>query len=241
MDFGFLLLGFALLLLVGFIVARPLLEPHHAPEKGIAPADRLAAQRDSLLAALRDLDFDHATGKISDDDYAPQRAQLVAQGVAVLKQLDTLRPAATPEPALSAEDALERAIAARRRPASDGRGSSSEELVQPAPRAAHSADDRIEAAIAARRTATAGRDVEASIESQIKARRKPASAPRDAVAPGKVTCPNCGTLAQLGDRFCPKCGHTLALACPECGRPVQPDDRFCAACGANLQPAQTPG
>ena len=240
MDFGSLLLSFALLLLVGFVVARPLLEPHRATEKGISPAGRLAAQRDSLLTALRDLDFDHATGKIGDDDYSPQRAQLVAQGVAVLKQLDALRPA-TPEPALSAEDALERTIAARRRPASDGRRSSSEERAQPAPRAAHSADDLLEAAVAARRTATAGRDVEASIESQVKARRKPASVPQPAAASGKVTCPNCGAPAQPGDRFCPKCGHTLALACPECGRPVQPTDRFCAACGANLQPAETPG
>jgi double zinc ribbon protein len=233
MDFGSLLLSLALLLLVAFLVARPLLEQRGTPEKESGPADQLLAQRDSLLVALRDLDFDHATGKISDDDYTPQRAQLVAEGVAVLKQLDALRPA-TLEPAQSAEDALERAIAARRR-------SLAEEGARPAPRTAQSADDLLEAAVAGQRTATAGRDVEASIESQVKARRKPASAPQPAAASGKVTCPNCGTPAQPGDRFCPKCGHTLALACPECGRPVQPTDRFCAACGANLQPAQTPG
>jgi double zinc ribbon protein len=220
MDFGSLLLGFALLLLVGFVVARPLLEPHPAPEKGISPADRLAAQRDSLLTALRDLDFDHATGKIGDDDYAPQRAQLVAQGVVVLKQLDALRPA-MPQPAPNAADAVERAVAARRRPASDERRSLAEEGARPAPRTAQSADDRIEADVAAR--------------------RKPASAPRPAPALGGTTCANCGTRARPDDRFCPTCGAALAGACPVCGRPVQPGDRFCAACGANLQPAQTPG
>jgi len=211
MDLGSLLLGLALLLLVAFIVARPILERRDMPDQEISRADQLVAERESLLAALRDLDFDHATGKISDEDYTPQRAQLVAQGVAILKQLDALGPA-LPEHAASAEDEIERAVAARRR-------SSLEHRATPAARAVQSADDLIEAAVAAR--------------------RKPA--PAQHPAPDGVTCSNCGALAKPGDRFCPTCGRVLAGVCPTCARPVQPGDRFCAACGAKLQPAKAAG
>ena len=211
MDLGSLLLGLALLLLVAFIVARPILERRDMPDQEISRADQLVAERESLLAALRDLDFDHATGKISDEDYTPQRAQLVAQGVAILKQLDALGPA-LPEHAVSAEDEIERAVAARRR-------SSLERRATPAARAVQSADDLIEAAVAAR--------------------RKPA--PAQHPAPDGVTCSNCGALAKPGDRFCPKCGRVLARVCPTCAHPVQPGDRFCAACGAKLQPAEAAG
>jgi len=211
MDLGSLLLGLALLLLVAFIVARPILERRDMPDQEISRADQLVAERESLLAALRDLDFDHATGKISDEDYTPQRAQLVAQGVAILKQLDALGPA-LPEHAASAEDEIERAVAARRR-------SSLEHRATPAARAVQSADDLIEAAVAAR--------------------RKPA--PAQHPAPDGVTCSNCGALAKPGDRFCPTCGRVLAGVCPTCAHPVQPGDRFCAACGAKLQPAKAAG
>ena len=105
MDLGSLLLGLALLLLVAFIVARPLIEGRRLDEAGPTPADDLLAEREGILAALRDLDFDHAMGKIADEDYAPQRAQFVARGVEALKQLEKL----------GVEDAIEQAIAARRK------------------------------------------------------------------------------------------------------------------------------
>jgi hypothetical protein len=205
MDIGSLLLSLALLLLVGFIVARPILERRGAREKEISRADQLAAERESLLTALRDLDFDHATGKIGDEDYAPQRAQLVAQGVAVLKQLDgvlskskeAFSPAAG-EGTVSAEDEIERAIAARRK-------------TQAAPNAAD------------------------QIEAEVAARRKPAP------TANAVTCPHCGAAAKPGDRFCPKCGQTLALTCANCGAPAHPGDQFCATCGTKLQPVGAAG
>jgi predicted nucleic acid-binding Zn ribbon protein len=37
------------------------------------------AQRATVLAALRDLDFDFKTGKVSEEDYQPLRAQLIAE------------------------------------------------------------------------------------------------------------------------------------------------------------------
>jgi hypothetical protein len=52
-------------------------------------ADLLTA-RNQLYAAIRDLDFDYQTNKVSEEDYGPQRHQLVAQGVEILQQLDNL-------------------------------------------------------------------------------------------------------------------------------------------------------
>ena len=93
MDIGSLLLGLALLLVIAFVVARPLLQQSGARERPASPADQLLGARERVLTQLRDLDFDHAMSKINEVDYAAQRGQLVAEGVAILKQLDALGPA----------------------------------------------------------------------------------------------------------------------------------------------------
>jgi hypothetical protein len=131
MDLGSLLVGLALLLAVAFYVAQPILEGRGVREKPVSPMDRLAAQREVALNALRDLDFDHATGKIVDEDYAPQRAALVAQGVAILKQIEAVQPA-------RGADDVERAVSFRRK----GRGR-------------RSLDEQVEAEIEARRRVAA--------------------------------------------------------------------------------------
>ncbi|HRE29697.1 MAG TPA: hypothetical protein PK954_23845, partial [Anaerolineales bacterium] len=88
MDLGFILLAVALTGLVIFIVAQPFFENRAAPAQADDIVAGLSAERDTILAAVRDLDFDHATGKIEDADYAAQRAKLMAQGAEVLKRLD---------------------------------------------------------------------------------------------------------------------------------------------------------
>jgi len=50
----------------------------------------LLAERNRVYAALRDLEFEHQTNKLSDEDYAEQRYRLIAQGVELLQQLDRL-------------------------------------------------------------------------------------------------------------------------------------------------------
>lgn len=206
MDIGSLLLGLALLLVVAFIVARPVLERQSMPEKETSQADRLAAERETILAALRDLDFDHATGKISDEDFTPQRAQLVAQGVAVLKQLDALSPA-MPERAVSAEDAIERAVAARRR----------SDHARVAPRAAQSADDLIEAEVAARRKPAPVQRAAPASDSVTCPHCGALAKPGDRFCPkcGQVldlSCPTCARPIQPDDRFCAACGAKLQPA-----------------------------
>lgn len=110
MDFTSILLSLALTALVGAFVARPLLV-RAAPARRAHAAEETAADYEAVLIALRDLDADHATGKIAAEDYEPQRAALTAQGVALLKKLD-----AAPAP-VTDDDEIEAAVRARRAPA----------------------------------------------------------------------------------------------------------------------------
>jgi len=49
---------------------------------------QLEAEREAILAAVHDLDFDHQTGKITDADHYTLREDLLRRGVAILKSLD---------------------------------------------------------------------------------------------------------------------------------------------------------
>lgn len=44
-----------------------------------------AGHRQTVLSALRDLDFDFKTGKVSEEDYAPLRAQLLGEAAQCLE------------------------------------------------------------------------------------------------------------------------------------------------------------
>ncbi len=50
----------------------------------------LLTRRNAIYAALRDLDFDYQTGKVSGEGYPARRRELVAQGVEALQELDRL-------------------------------------------------------------------------------------------------------------------------------------------------------
>ncbi len=114
-DLPSIVVGLALLALVVFTIAQPLLDRRALRAEDVAERDRLIAERESVLISLRDLDFDFTTGKIVEEDYRPQRTELVARGAAILKRLDELE-ADTGAPSTSrAEDEIEHAIAAARR------------------------------------------------------------------------------------------------------------------------------
>lgn len=92
MDIGSILVILAILIIVVAYIARPLVE-----NRGFAvtDADRrystLQAQRDQVLTILQELDMDHSMGKVPQEEYAAQRAVLVARGASVLKEIDQLR------------------------------------------------------------------------------------------------------------------------------------------------------
>ena len=89
MDFGSILTLLAILLLTALYIGRPLYE-HGAT--AISPVEHelsaLLAERDRILNALSELDFDHTLGKIPENDYPVRRQQLVRRGAEILQQLD---------------------------------------------------------------------------------------------------------------------------------------------------------
>ena len=68
-------------------VLAPLRRPASPPEEG-GDRERLLQAREVANQALRDTEFDHATGKISDADYADFRSRYEAQAQRVLGRLD---------------------------------------------------------------------------------------------------------------------------------------------------------
>jgi hypothetical protein len=78
---------------LGF-VAWPLISPEPEPEPGLSELDRrrlaAAERRDEAYAALRDLELDLRTGKITDEDAERERSLLRGQAAAALRELDQL-------------------------------------------------------------------------------------------------------------------------------------------------------
>jgi hypothetical protein len=116
MDIGSLFLALALILLVVAFVARPIIDGRLHPESDSAsPLDSLITQREAVLTELRELDFDHSTGKVGDEDYAAQRARLLAHGAEVLKALDQAPSVGHNGHSEPVDDEIERLVAARRK------------------------------------------------------------------------------------------------------------------------------
>jgi hypothetical protein len=58
----------------------------------------LLEARDRALAALKELEFDHRTGTVSDDDYRALVGPLRREAAATLQALETGRPSVTERP-----------------------------------------------------------------------------------------------------------------------------------------------
>ena len=89
-----LALGALLAVVAVWFVARPfvrspdreqaLAEPDRAEQERLA----LEEQRDRALAALKELEFDHRTGKVSDEDYRALVGELRRDAAEALRRLD---------------------------------------------------------------------------------------------------------------------------------------------------------
>jgi NADH pyrophosphatase NudC (nudix superfamily) len=120
MEPGAIFLILAVIILTGLFISRPFFEP---ATRGAKPNGQdhlrssLLAEQDRLITVLQELEFDHVLGKIPEDEFPLQRTALMAQGVEIMRKLDSLQPANGGE---SAENRLEKAIAARRADATRG-------------------------------------------------------------------------------------------------------------------------
>jgi len=89
-----LVLGGLLTVLCVVFVARPLLRSgkDEAPAASGSAEDarvRLYERRDRALAALKELEFDHRTGKVSDEDYGALVGPLRREAAEALKALES--------------------------------------------------------------------------------------------------------------------------------------------------------
>lgn len=91
------------------LVARPLLRSTVERTDQLSDEQRrrlaLREERDAALLALRDLEFDHRTGKITDEDYRPMVREHRRRVADALQALDPAVAAAEPGPAPEAETA----------------------------------------------------------------------------------------------------------------------------------------
>ncbi len=89
MSAGSILIGLLLFAATIPIVIKPLLN-HKRPKPAMAGSPKVSSadQHQASLLALRDLEFDHRTGKVTDDDYASLRANLLAQAAATIDAQD---------------------------------------------------------------------------------------------------------------------------------------------------------
>ena len=123
MDLGSIFFILALVTLTALYIAKPLFERRSfAVSQTEHDLSTLMAERDHVLNALSELDFDNSLGKIPAEDYPMRREQLVQRGADILRQLDALQGVRTSdaasarvEDAVQPDDELEALIATRRR------------------------------------------------------------------------------------------------------------------------------
>ena len=194
--------------------------------------DQLLVQKESTYSAIKELEFDHAMGNLSEQDYRELAARYEERAVALLQNIDEV--AEESENEALPEDDVERAVAALRQ-------------VPPGRRnlrgAGQPEGDEIEQAVAALRYERKGRGSgdgrpEQSIEEQvasIRATRRAGSGIPAQERASSSTCGRCGsTLKNPRAAFCSRCGASLRVTCPGCGHPVEQDDFFCPGCGTSL-------
>lgn len=89
---GLAVLAVAALIFVAFPLARPPAASEVLPEPTEEARARLAARerRDAAYSALRELELDHRTGKLTDEDYAASREALRSEAMDALRELERL-------------------------------------------------------------------------------------------------------------------------------------------------------
>lgn len=177
---GSILLGVALLLVVLLVVARPFFVAHFWRQGALNERQALEAQKEVLVSQIRELDFDHETGKVPDDVYERQRASLMMQAASLLQQIDRLQ-SVTPSGNGAPNDVdreIEEAVRRLRRvPITEGEPGAAASTV-------------------------------AAVQ-QEHGNGQPAAA-RGGAEGAQRFCPHCGNPREKADRFCAFCGQRLA-------------------------------
>jgi hypothetical protein len=102
-----LLLSLAALLWVLWPLFSAKVKPYHTEDEDLI---ELIVRKDGIMVAIKDLEFDHQVGKISEEDYQRFDARLRRQAIAYMQQIEKRSPQIA-----KIEDALEAEISRQRR------------------------------------------------------------------------------------------------------------------------------
>lgn len=85
-----LLIAIALLAAVGVFVSGPLRRDESSFERGLEDPRlaELEARKQAKYREIRDSELDHAQGKLGDEEFAHQDAELRREAIEILRQLD---------------------------------------------------------------------------------------------------------------------------------------------------------
>jgi hypothetical protein len=119
-----LIIGVLVALVAVALVLDPLVRPYAIrpePPSSEPEDDPLEQRKELALAALKEIEFDRATGKLDDGDYERMKAKYTAEALDAIRAADAaaapVEPAMTQQPAGSGAggDAVEALVAAKRR------------------------------------------------------------------------------------------------------------------------------
>ena len=199
MDIAALFFTLAILILVGMYLYAPLVQNYARPvTEEEHELSALMAERDRIINALQELDFDYKLGKIPAEDYPSQRANLLQRGADILRKIDEHTSQQAPKP---------QRVGANKKDSSRRKEKLNRSSPAPHANVANQyAEERIERAIAARRADASIAKTELTdddLESMISARR------REHKEKSAGFCPKCGKPVMISDRFCASCGKAL--------------------------------
>lgn len=103
MELTSILIGMLLFAVIAYIIYQPFREKKRTGTKRRKTGTSPKVQREAVLSALRDLDFDFKTGKVTEEDYVPLRAQLMEEAARSMERVS------------EEEDKFEALIESRRR------------------------------------------------------------------------------------------------------------------------------
>jgi hypothetical protein len=86
------LLAVAIVVLVAWFVTAPLRQRHTAEPEDTAAVELadLEARKQAKYRQIRDAEADHASGKLSDEDYRRLDSELRSEAIEILKRIDRL-------------------------------------------------------------------------------------------------------------------------------------------------------
>ena len=81
------IIAFALFLGVVYLIFRPFLAPEEIHDEAVNSPE-LVGQKNRVIGAIREIDMDYQTGKLSEEDYQLLRSRYTAAAAEIIRRMD---------------------------------------------------------------------------------------------------------------------------------------------------------